>query len=63
MGNYIIYKVNGGRFVPYQQVMLLDKEVQELKIANQNLRSMLDMVLKAKGGGSVRTDTGRESNI
>lgn len=59
MGKYIIYHVNGASFVPYHQVKILDKELQELKMANRNLQSMLDMVLKAKGGKGVSKDSER----
>jgi hypothetical protein len=59
MGKYIIYHVNGASFVPYHQVKILDKELQELKMANKNLQSMLDMVLKAKGGKGVSEDSER----
>ena len=63
MGKYIIYYVNGASFVPYQQVKALDRELQELKMANKNLQSLLDMVLMAKGGNGVSKDTGRERDI
>lgn len=52
MGRYIIYTVNGTSFVPLHQVKVMDREIQELKMANKNLQTMLDMVLKAKGGGN-----------
>lgn len=51
MSKYIIYHVNGASFVPLHQVKLMDAEIQQLKMANQNLQTMLDMVLRAKGGG------------
>ena len=57
MGKYIIYHVNGASFVPYHQVKMLDKELQELKMVNKNLQSMLDIVLKAKGGKGVSEDS------
>lgn len=57
MGRYIIYTVNGASFVPLHQVKLMDREIQELKMANKNLQAMLDMVLRAKGGGNVPTDS------
>ena len=63
MGKYIIYSVNGAHFVPYCQVKVLDRELQELKMANKNLQTMLDMVLRAKGGNGVSTDAGRERDI
>lgn len=57
MGRYIIYTVNGAHFVPLHQVKIMDKEIQELKMANKNLQNMLDMVLRAKGGQGVSKDT------
>ena len=63
MGRYIIYTVNGASFVPLHQVRIMDKEIQELKMANQNLQNMLDMVLKAKGGSGVSEDTERTNDI
>lgn len=63
MGRYIIYTVNGAHFVPLHQVKIMDNEIQELKMANQNLRNMLDMVLRAKGGKGVHTDAGRDGDI
>ena len=63
MGRYIIYHVNGASFVPLHQVKQLDRENQELKMANKNLQSMLDMVLRAKGGQNVHKDAGREDGI
>ncbi len=62
MGRYIIYTVNGAHFVPLHQVKIMDREIQELKMANKNLRSMLDMVLKAKGGQGVSEDANRGSD-
>ena len=62
MGRYIIYTVNGAHFVPLHQVKILDRENQELKMANKNLQNMLDMVLKAKGGKGVSEDTERGSD-
>lgn len=62
MGRYIIYTVNGAHFVPLHQVKIMDKEIQELKMANKNLQNMLDMVLKAKGGQSVSEDTDGRSD-
>lgn len=63
MGRYIIYTVNGASFVPLHQVKIMDKEIQELKMANKNLRNMLDMVLKAKGGKGVSEDAERNDSI
>lgn len=62
MGRYIIYTVNGAHFVPLHQVKIMDREIQELKMANKNLQSMLDMVLKAKGGQGVHTDSDRRND-
>lgn len=64
MSKYIIYHVNGASFVPLHQVKVMDAEIQQLKMANKNLQSMLDMVLKAKGGNNdVPTDAGRTGDI
>ena len=57
MGRYIIYTVNGAHFVPLHQVKIMDKEIQDLKMENQNLKSMLDMVLRAKGAEDVHTES------
>ena len=59
MGKYIIYHVNGATFVPYHQVKMMDREIQELKMANKNLQTMLDIALRAKGGKGVSEDAER----
>lgn len=63
MGRYIVYTVNGASFVPLHQVKIMDNEIQQLKMANKNLQSMLEMALKAKGGQGVHTDTERNGDI
>lgn len=63
MGRFIIYTVNGASFVPYQQVKAMYQELKELEMANKNLQSLLNMVLKAKGGKGVSEDAGRDGGI
>lgn len=47
--NFIVLKFGGAKFVPFQQAQMVYEELQKTKLANKNLQTMLDLVLKAKG--------------